>query len=151
MRSLSLVFFFNRAAPIEHTSSREYPGAVLMFIRRFSVALAFLAAGALAGCAGQPYNPALFVAQFDRPYQLASGDRVRVIVFGQDTLSNSFSVDPAGNISMPLIGLVKAYGLTTADLEGEIAARLRNGYVRDPRVSVEVEAFRPLFRASARS
>jgi polysaccharide export outer membrane protein len=46
---------------------------------------------------------------------------------------------------MPLIGLVKAYGLTTAELERAIAERLRNGYLRDPRVSVEVEAFRPFF------
>ena len=114
-------------------------------MRRLSVALALLVAGVLAGCAAHPYDPALFRAQFDTPYQLASGDRVRVIVFGQDSLSNSFSVDPAGNVSMPLIGLVKAYGLTTADLGREIAARLRNGYIRDPRVSVEVEAFRPFF------
>jgi polysaccharide export outer membrane protein len=114
-------------------------------MRRLSAALALLAAGALVGCAAHPYDPGLFRAQFDTPYQLASGDRVRVIVFGQDSLSNSFSVDPAGNVSMPLIGLVKAYGLTTADLEGVIAARLRNGYIRDPRVSVEVEAFRPFF------
>jgi len=84
-------------------------------------------------------------AQFSAPYLLASGDRIRVIVFGQEGLSNSFAVDGAGNISMPLIGLVKAYGLTTADLSRVIEARLREGYLRDPRVSVEVEAFRPFF------
>jgi polysaccharide biosynthesis/export protein len=114
-------------------------------MRRFCSALVLLAAAALAGCAAQPYGAEAFRAQINAPYQLASGDRVRVIVFGQDSLSNSFSVDPAGNISMPLIGLVKAYGLTTAELEQAIAAKLRNGYVRDPRVSVEVEAFRPFF------
>ena len=84
-------------------------------------------------------------AQLNAPYLLASGDRVRVIVFGQDSLSNSFAVDGAGNISMPLIGLVKAHGLTTADLGRAIEARLHDGYLRDPRVSVEVEAFRPFF------
>jgi polysaccharide export outer membrane protein len=103
------------------------------------------AAIGLGACAGRPYDADLFRAQINAPYQLASGDRVRVIVFGQDSLTNSFSVDGAGNISMPLIGLVKAYGLTTAELEQAIAARLRNGYIRDPRVSVEVEAFRPFF------
>jgi polysaccharide biosynthesis/export protein len=114
-------------------------------MRKLSLALVFLAAGLLSACAGQSYNADLFRAQINAPYQLASGDRLRVIVFGQDTLSNSFSVDGSGNISMPLIGLVKAYGLTTADLERSIAARLRDGYVRDPKVSVEVEAFRPFF------
>jgi len=99
----------------------------------------------IAGCASTQYRPDLMRAQLDAPYLLASGDRVRVIVFGQESLSNSFAVDGAGNISMPLIGLVKAYGLTTADLGAAIAARLRDGYLRDPRVSVEVEAFRPFF------
>ncbi|HEV3042885.1 MAG TPA: polysaccharide biosynthesis/export family protein [Roseiarcus sp.] len=114
-------------------------------MRKLPFALVLIVAGALAACAGQRYNGDLFRAQINAPYQLASGDRLRVIVFGQDSLTNSFSVDGAGNISMPLIGLVKAYGLTSAELERAIAARLRNGYLRDPRVSVEVEAFRPFF------
>jgi polysaccharide export outer membrane protein len=103
------------------------------------------AAAFVAGCASTGYRPDLMRAQLNAPYLLASGDRVRVIVFGQDSLSNSFAVDGAGNISMPLIGMVRAYGSTTADLAAAIAARLRQGYLRDPRVSVEVEAFRPFF------
>ena len=84
-------------------------------------------------------------ASLDAPYQLSSGDRLRVIVFGQDNLTNSFAVDGAGNISMPLIGAVHAQGLTTAQLHTTIEARLRGGYLREPKVSVEVEAFRPFF------
>jgi polysaccharide export outer membrane protein len=114
-------------------------------MRRSIAIICLLAAALAAGCATTQYRPDLFRAQLNAPYLLASGDRVRVIVFGQDSLSNSFSVDGAGNISMPLIGLVKAYGLTTADLGRAIEARLRAGYLRDPRVSVEVEAFRPFF------
>ncbi len=108
--------------------------------------LAALALGALAlgGCATQPYG-ADWRASMDAPYRLASGDRLRVIVFGQDNLTNSFSVGPAGNISMPLIGLVHAQGMTTAELTGSLEAKLRGGYLRDPKVSVEVEAFRPFF------
>ena len=79
------------------------------------------------------------------PYTLAAGDRVRVIVFGQDSLSNSFAVDSSGHIAMPLIGLVPARGRTPADLAREIEGRLRAGYVREPRVSVEIEAYRPFF------
>jgi polysaccharide export outer membrane protein len=66
-------------------------------------------------------------------------------VFGQDNLSNSFSVDGAGDISMPLIGRVRAQGLATAELERTIEARLRQGFLREPSVSVEVEAYRPFF------
>ena len=114
-------------------------------MRKLAFALVLIAAGGLSACANRPYDADLFRAQINAPYQLASGDRLRVIVFGQDSLTNSFSVDGAGNISMPLIGLVKAYGMTTADLARAIEARLRDGYIRDPRVSVEVEAFRPFF------
>ena len=46
---------------------------------------------------------------------------------------------------MPLIGLVEAAGLTTAELERGIESRLRNGFLREPRVSAEVEAYRPFF------
>jgi polysaccharide export outer membrane protein len=114
-------------------------------MRKSSIAIALLAAVSLAACAGPQYRADLLRAQLNAPYLLASGDRLRVIVFGQDNLSNSFSVDGAGNISMPLIGLVRANGLTTADLERVVEERLRNGYLRDPRVSIEVEAFRPFF------
>lgn len=100
----------------------------------------------LSGCAlPGAYVPELLATTTDEPYRLASGDRLRIIVFGQDALSNTYSVDGSGHISMPLIGLVPAAGETTQTLQHEIAARLRHGFIRDPRVSVEVEAFRPFF------
>jgi polysaccharide biosynthesis/export protein len=114
-------------------------------MRKCFIAIVLLAAGLLGACTGPQYQPDMLRAQLNAPYLLASGDRVRVIVFGQDNLSNSFSVDAAGNISMPLIGLVKAHGLTTADLARVVEERLRNGFLREPRVSIEVEAYRPFF------
>ena len=60
-------------------------------------------------------------------------------------LSNSYAVDGSGNIFMPLIGVVPANGRTTKSLSREIEAKLRNGYLREPKVSVEVEAYRPFF------
>jgi polysaccharide export outer membrane protein len=104
-----------------------------------------VALAAFAGCSTPRYSAELLRTPIDAPYQLASGDRLRVIVFGQESLSNSFSVDGAGNISLPLIGLVRAQGLTTAELGRAIEARLRQGFVREPSVSVEVEAYRPFF------
>lgn len=111
------------------------------------IALAFSLAGAvsLAGCANPIYRTDAFRAQLTAPYTLASGDRIRVIVFGQDAISNSFAVNGSGMISMPLIGDVPLVGLTTSDAERVIANRLRGGFLRDPHVSVEVEAFRPFF------
>ena len=78
-------------------------------------------------------------------YTLDSGDKLRVVVFGQDGLTNSYSVDAGGNITMPLIGAVYAREHTTAALSQDIAAKLRNGYIREPHVAVEVEAYRPFF------
>ena len=112
-------------------------------MKRMLGALAF-ALLPLSGCATHPYGGDLR-AVMDAPYPLSSGDRLRVIVFGQENLTNSFSVDGAGNIAMPLIGLVHAQGLTTAQLAAHVEAKLREGYLREPKVSVEVEAYRPFF------
>ena len=90
------------------------------------------------------YAPA-GLTNYDTPYQLDAGDRLRIQVFGQEGLTNSYIVDAAGCISMSLVGSVSARGLTTAELARAISARLRNGYVRNPHVSVEVEAYRPFF------
>ena len=82
---------------------------------------------------------------YDAPYLLDAGDRLRIQVFGQEGLTNSYIVDAAGNVSITLIGTVPARGITTVDLAAPIAERLRNGYIRNPHVSVEVEAYRPFF------
>ena len=78
-------------------------------------------------------------------YTLDSGDKLRVVVFGQDGLTNSYGVDTSGSITMPLIGAVPARGLSPAELSNAIAARLRQGYIREPHVAVEIETYRPFF------
>ena len=68
-----------------------------------------------------------------------------MVVYGQEGLTNTYAIDAAGSITMPLIGQVAARGRTPAGLASEIAGRLRNGFIRDPSVAVEVEAYRPFF------
>lgn len=114
--------------------------------KTLALAMAMMTSAFLSSCAAPgSYRAELLAATADAPYTLAAGDRLRVIVFGQDSLSNSYSVDGAGRIAMPLIGSVPVQGRTVPEVEREIAARLRNGFIREPRVSVEVEAFRPFF------
>ena len=81
----------------------------------------------------------------DGPYTLDSGDKLRVVVFGQDAISNNYTVDAQGAVTLPLVGAVQARGLTTAQLGGAIAGRLKSGYVRDPSVAVEIDTYRPFF------
>lgn len=78
-------------------------------------------------------------------YEIDSGDRVRVFVYGQPSLSRIYPVDSAGRIHVPLIGSVNARGLTTRGLAKSIAAKLGTEYVRNPEVSVEVAQYRPFY------
>jgi polysaccharide export outer membrane protein len=110
---------------------------------RFRPVIALLLALAVSACASGPrvaVDPA-----FEAPYTLDGGDKLRVVVFGQEGISNSYAVDGSGKISMPLIGPVDAGGLTTAQVAAAITSKLRSGYVREPHVAVEVETYRPFF------
>ncbi|MBN9041514.1 MAG: polysaccharide biosynthesis protein [Rhizobiales bacterium 62-47] len=113
---------------------------------------------ALAGCVHQsgpvvavPSGPyagprASYVAPaYDADYRLDAGDKLRIVVYGQEGLTNSYAVGASGAITMPLIGTVPARGLTPAQLARNITARLRNGYIREPYVAAEIESYRPFF------
>jgi polysaccharide export outer membrane protein len=91
------------------------------------------------------YAAAPMPATHDAAYRLDAGDKLRVVVYGQEGLTNTYAIDAGGSITMPLIGSVPARGRTPASLAAEIAAKLRNGYIRDPSVAVEIEAYRPFF------
>lgn len=95
--------------------------------------------------AHKPRSVVPAVAPAPSPYRLDSGDRLRIVVFGQENLSRSYSVDGGGFISMPLIGAVRARGITTFQLEDTIAAQLKTKYVKDPKVTVEIQTYRPFF------
>jgi polysaccharide biosynthesis/export protein len=81
----------------------------------------------------------------DAAYRLDAGDKLRVVVYGQDGLTNTYAIDAGGSITMPLIGAVAARGRTPAGLALEISAKLRGGYIREPSVAVEIESYRPFF------
>src|SRR5437016_4083639 len=83
--------------------------------------------------------------RYDAAYHLDAGDKLRVVVYGQEGLTNTYAIDAGGSITMPLIGAVAARGRTPAGLATEISGRLRNGFIRDPSVAVEVESYRPFF------
>jgi len=82
---------------------------------------------------------------YDASYHLDAGDKMRVVVYGQEGLTNTYAIDAGGSITMPLIGAVAARGRTPAGLAAEIGAKLRAGFIRDPSVAVEIESYRPFF------
>jgi polysaccharide biosynthesis/export protein len=85
------------------------------------------------------------VADTDGPYLLDTGDKLRVFVYGQPNLSRIYTVDHGGWITVPLIGGVKARGITTFDLEKRLKGKLGAQYVKDPHVTVDVQQNRPFF------
>ena len=79
-------------------------------------------------------------------YRLGAGDKLRIGVFGEDTLSGEFLVPGGGGtIAFPLIGDVQASGLTVNQLQTEIESKLRPDYLKDPHVSIEVLNYRPFY------
>ena len=99
----------------------------------------------LSGCGSYRPAPKAFHEATIQPYTLDAGDRLRITVFEQTGLTNTYSVDQAGYVAFPLIGSVPARGRTIQELESVIAAKLRQGYLREPDVSIEVDRYRSIF------
>ncbi|SEQ56956.1 polysaccharide export outer membrane protein [Devosia sp. YR412] len=90
-------------------------------------------------------RPAAYLVETKGPYQLDTGDALRVSVYGDTELTNTYRVDDAGAIAFPLVGPVQVRGTTTNVAAGRVAAALSNGYMRNPNVAVEVAEYRPFF------
>lgn len=107
----------------------------------------------LPGCAASKENlvssgeryAAVDVAAGTQDYRLDVGDKVRLTVFNEPTVSGEFAVNPNGAISLPLIGEVPARGKTSREIAAEAQATFARGYLRDPKISMEVTTFRPFF------
>jgi polysaccharide export outer membrane protein len=121
-----------------------------MFIRwlsGFCLALALGSAGFSHAWAQTPapVQVAPEAAETGFEYRLGAGDKLRVIVFGEDTLGGEFVVSNNGDVQLPLIGKVKVLGRTIPEFQAEVETRLRDGYLNDPKVSAEILNYRPFF------
>ena len=133
--------------PIQTAAVADNGGGGAISALRASFATASLRAPTPAVVYAAPRAPAAAPqpAGYDTAYHLDAGDKLRVVIYGQEGLTNTYTLDASGAITMPLIGHVPARGRTPAGLASDITARLRNGYIREPSVAVEVEAYRPFF------
>lgn len=109
------------------------------------LSLALAACGTTAPSAGAREAAPLTQSQDASAYLLGSADKLRINVFGHPDLSGEFEVDGTGAISLPLIGQIKAEGLSSSSLEKTISTSLAEGYILNPRVSVEVINYRPFY------
>lgn len=116
---------------------------------KLTTALLVMVSIGTAGCTGgakpafDPSQPA--VETVDAPYRLGLSDRVRVTTYNEPNLTGEFQIGGTGTISFPLIGEVPAQGKTATELQQALTTRLADGYLRNPRVAVEVTTFRPFF------
>ena len=131
-------------AQVQVSADTSGGGAISAFRASFATASLRAAPQPSAVYAGPPMV-AVAGPAYDAAYHLDAGDKLRVVIYGQEGLTNTYAIDASGMITMPLIGRVPARGRTPAGLAGEIAAKLRNGYIREPSVAVEVETYRPFF------
>jgi polysaccharide export outer membrane protein len=112
----------------------------------FTIVIAVLLTACAEGRGGPiPYNVALpapdapTVVPLETGYRIAPLDKLEIKVLKVNDLSGDYNVDLAGNISMPLIGEVKAVNLTTADLDRELTSKLGEKYLENPDVSVGIK------------
>lgn len=87
----------------------------------------------------------VFAALDAAAYQLGAGDKLRVTVFGEPTLTGEFTVGGNGVVSLPLVGDISAQGATVSQFRDRFVNALKDGYLTDPRVSVEVLTYRPFY------
>src|SRR5215472_4516887 len=81
----------------------------------------------------------------DPGYHLGTGDQLRITVYNETDLSGDYSVDDGGFVRLPLIGQIKAQGLTLVELEKSIEGKFAAGYLKSPRVSAQVTTYRPFY------
>jgi polysaccharide biosynthesis/export protein len=110
---------------------------------RWSVVLIPLLILVLSGCAMNKVSA--YKVEAPHEYTLDTGDTVRVIVYGDETLTNTYTITDKGTIAFPLIGQVQVRGRTIVTVEKVITELLANGYMISPKVSVEVSTYRPFF------
>lgn len=92
---------------------------------------------------GSQGTPAAY--EFATGYRVGAGDRLTVRVAGEADLTADYLVDGSGAISMPYVQTIEVAGLSSVQIEDVITERLRRGYLRDPKVSVQVTTLRPFY------
>lgn len=102
----------------------------------------------VAACANSADIPAPSYAtsnpSAERTYRLGVGDKLKIVVFGEENLSGQFEVNALGQVSIPLIGEVPATNRPISEFRDAIGKKLANGYLKNPQITVDVLNYRPI-------
>jgi len=85
------------------------------------------------------------VASATAPHRFQGGEKIKITVYNEPSLSGDYDIDPNGMVSLPLAGTIKAVGLTQAQFEKELAQKFKSEYLRNPKVTVTILQFRPIY------
>ncbi|KQX26179.1 hypothetical protein ASD39_02785 [Sphingomonas sp. Root50] len=94
-----------------------------------------------ASTAGSP--PVAPVA--NQAYHLGAGDKLRITVSNEEEVTGEYEIDSSGNLSLKLLGTIPAAAKTLPELTAAIEAKLRDGYLLNPRVAIDVMNYRPFY------
>lgn len=115
-----------------------------------AVAAVLVTAAITAACSSGPeFAPPSFATanpgDIERTYRLGIGDKLKITVFGEENLSGQFEVGALGSVAMPLVGEMPAKGVPITAFRESLTRKLADGYLKNPRVNVEVLNYRPIY------
>ncbi len=115
-----------------------------VFVWGALLAVSLLVSGCFSSTISEAEKQSLALAATE-PATLQPGDKINVVVFGEQGLGGQYELDQAGQISVPLAGTLKVEGMTQADLEQALAKKFRSQYLRDPKVTVTIVSLAPYY------
>lgn len=121
---------------------------ILLEIPSRLICVAFSAAIALGACSSQGTAPSFLATNQDtssRVYRLTNGDKLNITVFGEENLSGPVEVNAQGQVNLPLAGEIPAKGLSIHQFRDSVARRLADGYLKNPKVTVDITNYRPIY------
>lgn len=104
-----------------------------------------LCVSACAGSLPPQTGSAIAAMTADDEYRLAPGDKIHVVVYGEETLTGDYIVSSGGKLTFPLVGSIMATDKTVEQLQAALTTVLGDGYVNNPRVSIQALSFRPFY------